>query len=81
MFQRTLSAHIEGLNIQKSSQLFFAAAKNSSANLHLKKSREKQYSHIAECERQSVNGCVYLAKYSFCAFWVHFLEVNACGRR
>lgn len=36
------------------------------------------YSHIAECECQSVNGCVYLAKYSFCVFWVHFLEVDAC---
>lgn len=37
-----------------------------------------KYSHIAEGECQSVNGCVDLAKCSFCVFWGHFLEVNSC---
>lgn len=38
------------------------------------------YSHIAECESQSVDGCVYLAEYSFRVFSVGLLEVDACGK-
>lgn len=55
--------------------------KKSIYNLVLLKMHTTLYSHIAECECQSVNGFMYVAKYSFCVFLGYFLEVNACGEQ